>query len=128
MKCLWGNHAHEDNNYAYDYLPKLDKPYDMLQAYELMNHGEMNGYICQGFNPLAAAPNKAKLIKGFSNLKYTVIMELLVTETSEFWRKVGELHDADSSEIQTEVFPLPTSCVADEDSTLLNLARWCPCP
>src|SRR5690625_844116 len=103
MKAWWGDHAHEGNNYAYDYLPKLDKPYDMLQAYELMNHGEMNGYICQGFNPLAAAPNKAKLIKGFSNLKYMVIMDPLVTETSEFWRNVGELNDVDSSEIQTEV-------------------------
>jgi formate dehydrogenase major subunit len=31
----------------------------MLQAFELMNQGKMNGYICQGFNPLASAPNKA---------------------------------------------------------------------
>src|SRR5690625_6404061 len=88
----------------------------MVQAYELMIHGEMNGYICQGFNPLAAAPNKAKLIKGFSNLKYMVIMDPLVTETSEFWRNVGELNDVDSSEIQTEVFRLPTSCFAEERS------------
>lgn len=124
MKAWWGDHAHEGNNYAYDYLPKLDKPYDMLQAYELMNHGEMNGYICQGFNPLAAAPNKAKLIKGFSNLKYMVIMDPLVTETSEFWRNVGELNDVDSSEIQTEVFRLPTSCFAEEDGTLVNSGRW----
>src|SRR5690606_3501828 len=58
-KAWWGDYAHEYNNYAYDYLPKLDKLYDMLQAYELMNKGEINGYICQGFNPLAAAPNKA---------------------------------------------------------------------
>jgi formate dehydrogenase major subunit len=29
-----------------------------------MNQGKMNGYICQGFNPLAAAPNKGKLPPG----------------------------------------------------------------
>lgn len=124
MKAWWGDSAHEGNDFAYDYLPKLDKPYDMLQAYELMNQGKMNGYICQGFNPLAAAPNKAKLIRGFSNLKYMVIMDPLVTETSEFWRNAGELNDVDSSLIQTEVFRLPTSCFAEEEGTLVNSGRW----
>lgn len=124
MKAWWGDHARASNNYAFDYLPKLDKPYDMLQTYELMDQGKVNGYICQGFNPLAAAPNKAKLIKGFSQLKYMVIMDPLVTETSEFWRNFGELNDVDSSHIQTEVFRLPTSCFAEEDGTLVNSGRW----
>ncbi|MCM3439209.1 formate dehydrogenase, partial [Rothia dentocariosa] len=54
MKSWWGDAATAENNWAYDYLPKLDKQYDLLQAIELMNAGKMNGYICQGFNPLAA--------------------------------------------------------------------------
>lgn len=123
-KAWWGDHAHEYNNYAFDYLPKLDKLYDMLQAYELMNKGEINGYICQGFNPLAAAPNKAKLIKGFSKLKFMVIMDPLATETSEFWRNAGESNDVDTASIQTEVFRLPTSCFAEEDGALVNSGRW----
>ena len=90
----------------------------MLQVYELMNQGKMNGYLAQGFNPLAAAPNKAKLTAGFSKLKYLVIMDPLVTETSEFWRNAGEANDVDPSKIQTEVFRLPTTCFAEED------ARW----
>lgn len=124
MKAWWGDHARVGNNFAFDYLPKLDKHYDMLQVYELMDQGKVNGYICQGFNPLAAAPNKAKLIKGFSSLKYMIIMDPLVTETSEFWRNAGELNDVDSSQIQTEVFRLPTSCFAEEDGTLVNSGRW----
>lgn len=123
-KAWWGDHAHEDNNYAFDYLPKLDKPYDMLQVYELMNQGKMNGYICQGFNPLAAAPNKAKMIKSLSQLKFMVIMDPLVTETSEFWRNAGESNDVNSADIQTEVYRLPTSCFAEEAGTLVNSGRW----
>ena len=61
MKAWWGDAATAENHWGYDYLPKLDKLYDMLQMFELMNQGKMNGYICQGFNPLAAAPNKAKM-------------------------------------------------------------------
>lgn len=124
MKAWWGDAATAENNWAYEYLPKLDKPYDMLQVYELMAQGQMNGYICQGFNPLAAAPNKAKLIDGFSKLKFLIIMDPLVTETSEFWRNVGEYNDVDPSQIQTEVFRLPTSCFAEEAGTLVNSGRW----
>jgi formate dehydrogenase major subunit len=124
MKTWWGDTATAENNWAYDYLPKLDKLYDMLQVYELMYDGKMNGYLAQGFNPLAAAPNKGKLNTAFAKLKFLVVMDPLATETSEFWRNYGELNDVDSSKIQTEVFRLPTTCFAEENGALVNSARW----
>src|SRR3977135_1686981 len=96
----------------------------MLQVYELMHQGKMNGYLAQGFNPLAAAPNKAKITAGLSKLKFLVVMDPLATETSEFWRNYGELNDVDSSQIPTEVFRLPTTCFAEENGALVNSARW----
>lgn len=124
MKAWWGAAATKDNNWAFDYLPKLDKPYDMLQVFELMNAGRINGYILQGFNPLAAAPNKAKLLKGLSQLKFMVVMDPLATETSEFWRNYGESNNVDPKSIQTEVFRLPTTCFAEENGALVNSSRW----
>jgi len=124
MKAWWGDAASAQNNWAYDYLPKLDKLYDMLQVYELMHQGKVNGYIAQGFNPLAAAPNKAKMTAALAKLKFLIIMDPLATETSEFWRNHGELNDVDSSKIQTEVFRLPTTCFAEEEGTLVSSARW----
>ncbi|CAG2136900.1 formate dehydrogenase major subunit [Cupriavidus plantarum] len=124
MKAWWGNAATAENNWAYDYLPKLDKPYDMLQMYELMTQGKINGYIAQGFNPLAAAPNKNKLLRAFSNLKFMIVMDPLATETSEFWRNAGESNDVDPKKIQTEVFRLPTTCFAEENGALVNSSRW----
>ena len=124
MKAWWGDAAQAENNWAYDYLPKLDKLYDMLQVFELMNQGKVNGYIAQGFNPLAAAPHKGKQSAAFSKLKFLVIMDPLVTETSEFWRNAGEHNDVDPTKIQTEVFRLPTTCFAEEDGALVNSGRW----
>jgi formate dehydrogenase major subunit len=124
MKAWWGDAATADNNWAFDYLPKLDRVYDMLQVYELMYQGKVNGYICQGFNPLAAAPNKAKMTAALSKLKFLVIMDPLVTETSEFWRNYGEHNDVDPAAIRTEVFRLPTSCFAEEEGALVNSGRW----
>ncbi len=124
MKAWWGDAATAENNWAYDYLPKVDKLYDMLQMYELMHQGKVNGYLAQGFNPLAAAPNKAKMTASLSKLKFLVIMDPLATETSEFWRNYGEHNDVDPGKIQTEVFRLPTTCFAEEDGALVNSARW----
>ena len=124
MKAWWGDAATAANDWAYDYLPKLDRSYDMLQAYEMMDQGKMTGYICQGFNPLAAAPNKAKLTRSFSKLKFMVVMDPLATETSEFWKNYGPHNDVASADIQTEVFRLPTICFAEDEGALVNSGRW----
>jgi len=124
MKAWWGDAARAANKWGYDYLPKLDKSYDLLQSFELMANGQMNGFICQGFNPVGAAPSKVKINKGLASLKYLVIMDPLATETSEFWRNYGEHNDVVSKSIQTEVFRLPTQCFAEEHGSLVNSARW----
>jgi formate dehydrogenase major subunit len=124
MKSWWGSAATPDNNFAYDYLPKIDRGYDMLYVYELMDQGKVNGYICQGFNPLASAPDKGKMLRAFSKLKFLVTMDPLATETAEFWRNFGESNDVDPTKIQTEVFRLPTSCFAEEDGAIVNSGRW----
>jgi formate dehydrogenase major subunit len=124
MKAWFGAAATKDNNWCYDWLPKLDKPHDVLQVFEDMHQGKMNGYICQGFNPLASFPNKAKLTEALSKLKYLVIIDPLATETSEFWKNFGAYNDVDASKIQTEVFRLPSTCFAEEDGSLVSSARW----
>jgi len=123
MKAWWGDAATEENNWAFDYLPKLDKPYDMMQAFELMIQGKMTGYICQGFNILASAPDKQKTTDALSKLKWLAIMDPLQTETSEFWKPHGDFHKVDPAQIQTEVFSLPTTCFAEERGSLVSSSR-----
>jgi formate dehydrogenase-N alpha subunit len=124
QKAWWGNAATAENSWAYNYLPKLDKVYDVLQAFELMNQGKMNGYICQGFNPVGSFPNKKKIVDGLSKLKFLVIIDPLATETAEFWKNYGEHNDVNSASIQTTVFRFPSTCFAEEDGSLTNSGRW----
>jgi formate dehydrogenase-N alpha subunit len=123
MKAYYGNAATADNQFAYDWLPKRDGAYDILAMFERMNQGRMNGFICQGFNPLAAVPNKKKLSAGLAKLKFLVVMDPLETETGEFWKNFGPLNDVDPAKIATEVFRLPTSCFAEETGTFTNSSR-----
>lgn len=125
QKAMWGASATADNNWAFDYLPKLDVPaYDILRAFELMKQGKMNVYICQGFNPLQAFPNKAKLADALSKLKLLVVMDPLQTETARFWENHGVYNPADPAKIQTEVIQLPTTCFAEDEGSLVNSGRW----
>ncbi len=125
LKAMWGSAATPENKFAYDWLPKLDVPgYDVLRAFELMNQGKMTGYICQGFNPLLAVPNRAKATASLSKLKFLVTMDPLDTETSRFWENHGDFNDVDSSQIQTEVIQLPSTCFAEDEGSLTNSSRW----
>lgn len=125
MKAWFGDAATETNNWCYDWLPKLSETlYDVLHTFERMSHGDITGYICQGFNPLAAFPHKAKTSAALSRLKYLVVIDPLRTETAEFWKNHGEFNDVNTAEIDTEVFRLPTTAFAEEDGSIVNSSRW----
>ncbi len=124
MKAWFGDAATRENNWCYDWLPKLDKVYDVLQVFELMHQGKLNGYFCQGFNPLAAFPHKAKIGAALAKLKYLVVIDPLATETSCFWENYGDLNDVNPATIQTEVIRLPSTCFAEENGSLTNSGRW----
>ena len=60
MKSFYGDEATKENQWGYDWLPKWDQAYDVLKYFDMMNKGEINGYICQGFNPSRPSRTKTK--------------------------------------------------------------------
>jgi len=125
QKTMYGDAATKENDFAYNYLPKLDVPaYDVLRAFEMMSQGKMNGYICQGFNPLQSFPNRAKIKAALGKLKFLVVMDPLKIETARFWEDHGEFNPSKPEEIQTEVFELPTTCFAEDEGSLVSSGRW----
>jgi formate dehydrogenase major subunit len=124
MKAWYGKAATAENDWAFAWLPKLDKLYDVLTVFDQMHQGKLTGYLCQGFNPLASIPDKTKVVEALSKLKFLVTIDPLVTETSNFWQHRGELNPVDPAQIETEVFRLPSTCFAEEDGSLVNSGRW----
>lgn len=124
MKAFYGDHARPENSWGFDWLPKWDKGYDVLQYFDMMHRGEVNGYLCQGFNPLASFPHKQKVAESLAKLKFLVTIDPLTTETASFWENHGEFNRADPSQIGTEVFRLPSTCFAEETGSIVNSARW----
>ncbi len=125
LKSFYGDKATKDNDFGLHYLPKLPKGgMDHMRYIEEMYQGKVTGYFCQGMNPVASYPDSQKIVKALSKLKYLVIFDPLITDTSEFWKNHGEFNDVKSEEIQTEVFRLPTTCFVEEDGSIANSGRW----
>ncbi|QLB13917.1 formate dehydrogenase-N subunit alpha [Bisgaardia hudsonensis] len=124
LKTFYGDNATKDNEFGFQYLPKWDIRYDPYRYMDMMNHGKVNGYICQGFNPVASFPDKNRVVSALSKLKFLVICDPIETATSNFWQNHGEMNDVNPADIQTEVFRLPTTCFAEEDGSIANSGRW----
>ena len=123
QKAWYGAAATDKNDYGYDWLPKKDAAYDVLAIFERMHQGKMNGFFCQGFNPLASVANKKKVGDALAKLKFLVIMDPLATDTSEFWKPHGEFNEVDPTKIQTEVFRLPANLFAEESGSFTSSGR-----
>lgn len=124
LKWFFGNAATKENNWGYDWLPKWDKMYDVLQMTEMMYQGQMHGLLVQGFNAMGSFPDSERVAEAFSKLKWMVVMDPLNTETATFWENHGDTHNVDPANIKTTVFRLPTPCFAEENGSIVNSSRW----
>ncbi len=125
LKAMWGDAATRENDWGFDWLPKLDVAYyDILRMFDMMSRGEVNLYFCQGFNPLLSFPNRAKLTQALSKLKLLVTIDPLQTETGHFWEDHGIYNEVEPSKIMTEVLELPSTCFAEDEGATVNSGRW----
>ena len=123
LKSFYGAKATPENNFGYDWLPKLDVAYDCLRMFDLINQGKTTGLICQGFNPLMAIADTNKSAVGLAKLKWLVSIDPIETDTARFWENHGEFNNVDPAKIQTEVFMLPVTSFAEESGSLTNSSR-----
>ncbi|PXF74901.1 molybdopterin-dependent oxidoreductase, partial [Klebsiella pneumoniae] len=52
MKSFYGEAAQKENDWGFEWLPKWDQAYDVIKYFNMMDNGNVTGYICQGFNPV----------------------------------------------------------------------------
>lgn len=125
MKAWFGNAATNENNFAYDYLPKSSGNYSWIPLFEAMYAGKIKGLINMGQNPAVCGPNARLERKALGNLEWLVVMDLFETETATFWRAPG----VDPKDIKTEVFLLPAADALEKAGSIVTSGRriqWRP--
>ncbi len=134
LKAQYGKNATKENDFGYQWLPKVDGNYSWMYLFDDMYRGKSKraggdepapeGLISFGMNPVGTGPNSPKMVAALSKLKWMVMVENTDTETGSFWKAPKELGGADPSQIKTEVFQLPAANFAEKDGCFTNSARW----
>ena len=131
LKAYYGQNATRENDYGYDFLPKIGENdnYGWGFFFDRMDKGELEGLITFGMNPVANGPNSKKMLSALGKLKWMIVVENFETETAAFWKAnelAGEYYpdSPSAADVDTEVFMLPAACFAEKDGAFVNSSRW----
>jgi formate dehydrogenase major subunit len=124
MKTLYGDAATKQNQWAFDYLPKVDRDYSWVNLWDNMLKGIVKGIFAFGMNGVAIGPDSSKNIDALKKADFLVVGEIYPDETSEFWRSPRVIAQGDMKQIQTTVYRLPCAGFAEKDGSFTNSARW----
>jgi len=122
LKALYGEAAQKENQFCYDYLPKLEdgKNYSWMALFDAMYKGKIKGFFAWGQNPACGGPHANKTNKALEKLDWLVTVNLWETETALFWKRPG----VDPTKIKTEVFLLPCAASMEKEGSVTNSGRW----
>jgi formate dehydrogenase major subunit len=123
LKALYGDAAKKENDFAFNYLPKVDRNYSWTEIWDAMYKGSLKGIFAFGMNGVQIGPNAHKNIEALKKADWLVVCEIYPDETSEFWRAPGITKD-EMKNIKTSVYRLPGAGFAEKDGTFVNSARW----
>jgi formate dehydrogenase major subunit len=125
LKAFYGDAATKENDYGFNWLPRVTGDHSH-QAYWLdMLDGKMDGLFVMGQNPAVAGPNSGMERRGLGKLKWLVVREMVETETASFWYASPEVTrgDLNSEDIETEVFLMPAAGHVEKEGTFTNTQR-----
>ncbi len=122
LKAIFGDAAQPDNDYHYDWLPKLSNKinYSAFKMFEAMADSKIKMLINIGQNPAVSNANHAVTIKGLASLDMLVVVDIFETETASFW-KDGPYQPKD---VNTEVLLLPAACFLEKSGSITHSGRW----
>jgi formate dehydrogenase major subunit len=124
LKSLYGDAATKENQFGWDWHPKILGDHSHMAMFVAMNAGKVKGMFCVGQNPATSV--NAKLERsGLRKLDLLVVKDNWLTETATFWKNAPEVKNGEvkPANIKTEVFFLPATQVGEVEGTFTNTQR-----
>ncbi len=123
LKSQFGDAATKENDFAFNYMPKVDRNYSWTQIWDNMYRGSVKGMLAFGMNGVAIGPDSQKNIDALKKADFLVVGEIYPDETSEFWKSPG-ITAEEMKTINTTVYRLACAGFAEKDGSMTNSARW----
>lgn len=125
LKAWFGEAATRDNDFCFDYLPRLTGAHGTYQSVMAMLDGEVDGYFVVGQNPAVGSAHAKMQRQALGRLKWLVVRDLQLIETATFWKDSPEIATGElrTEDIQTEVFFFPCASYAEKSGTFTQTQR-----
>jgi formate dehydrogenase major subunit len=123
LTAMYGDAARKQSDFAFHYLPKIDRNYSWTEIWDNMYRGSVKGMFAFGMNGVMIGPDQHKNLDALKKADWLVVGEIYPDETSEFWRAPGTTAD-EMKKINTTVYRLPCAGFAEKDGSMTNSARW----
>jgi formate dehydrogenase major subunit len=120
LKTWYGDAATNDNEFAFDHVPKPAANASWISIFDQALQGKMEGVMLSGMTATSIGPDSNQVLQALSKLKWLCVMDPFATTSSEFWKAPG----MDPAKIQTEVFMLPATHWIEKDGSFTNSGRW----
>jgi formate dehydrogenase major subunit len=125
FKAQYGDAATKENDYGYDFHPKITGDHSHLPMFVDMMDGKIKGFMCIGQNPAVGGQNARFQRKALAKLDWMVVRDFFESETSAFWRNSPEIKsgEAKTSDVKTEIFWLPAAVAPEMEGSFTNTQR-----
>jgi formate dehydrogenase major subunit len=125
MKAYYGDHATEENDWGFNWLPRVSGDHSHFGYWLDMADGKLTGLFVMGQNPAVGASNGRLERKALARLKWLVVRDMVETETASFWYASPEVERGELSPetIETEIFLFPAAGTAEKAGTFTNTQR-----
>jgi formate dehydrogenase major subunit len=125
MKSWWGDAATADNDYCFEWLPRLTGDHSWYSSLAGMVDGTVKGLFVMGENPTVGAANGGYNRAALRGLDWLVVRDLVEIETASFWYDAPEIEAGEVSpqDIATEVFFLPGATHVEKKGCFTNTQR-----
>jgi formate dehydrogenase major subunit len=125
MKAYYGDAATKDNEFGFNFLPRVTGDHSHQGYWIQMAEGNVEGLFVMGQNPAVGGPNSRMERKTMAKLKWLVVRDMVEVETASFWLDSPEVMRGElkTEEIDTEVFLFPAAGHTEKGGCFTNTQR-----
>ncbi|CAB4967447.1 unannotated protein [freshwater metagenome] len=125
LKAWWGDAATADNDWAYDYLPRLTGDHGTYQTVLDMLDGKVDGYFVVGQNPAVGSAHAKLQRLAMAKLKWLVVRDFQLIESATWWKDGPEVETGEivPEQCATEVFVFPAASHLEKAGTFTQTQR-----
>jgi formate dehydrogenase major subunit len=125
LKAWWGPHANQENEYCFDYLPRLTGGHSAYEIVMAQLAGTCRGYFLAGENPAVGSANARMQRLAMANLDWLVVRDFSLIESATWWKDGPEIETGElkTEDIGTEVFFFPAAAHTEKAGSFTNTQR-----